>query len=474
MIRGQAVYGSDFDPGDIELKDFDDNTRSFVAIGSTGTSDRMADIVDQKGWDLDNFLKNPVGMWVHNYRELPIFQIRDMDIKPKAKKMYFKPHFDDYEFADKVYRSYKKGFMRAFSVGFIPLEYERRDPEDMTDDEKEKAGWFGGMHFKRQELLEISAVPIPANPEALAGAKSMGIPVEWHGGADNMNLSPNKSTLNDGSTWIPVDDIASFSDLSIVKIDDIRVVNGKFLGEDVDDGIISKVAGYIFPKGFTDEQIVEWFIAKNMPEDKATGYVEGGENYLELKVDEGKFELKEPESEPDEVEDVEEDATVQNDNVESTVDKVKEKFVIIPESIEIQGDELVINANLGTCRVNKEVLEKAGLEVREDELVTVGNRESLEEACNLLTALLANVKLQEETEPEPELQDAQKEEEEEEEFALLIEVAEELKQDKDSEIEIDAEMFREVFGEVLKENLGGLVKSSVKKNLKYVTGDLDD
>ena len=115
VIRGEAVRGSDFNPGDMELKQFDDETRSFTAVGSTGNPDRVEDIIDQNGWVLDNFEKNPVGMWAHNYSMLPIFMISDVEIKPRAKKLLFRANFDDYEFADNVYNSYKKKFMRAFS-----------------------------------------------------------------------------------------------------------------------------------------------------------------------------------------------------------------------------------------------------------------------------------------------------------------------------------------------------------------------
>ena len=152
---------------------------------------------------------------------------------------------------------------------------------------------------------------------------------------------------------------------------------------------------------------------------------------------------------------------------------------------------MLIKANLGTCRISKEILEKAGLEIVDDQLVNVGNRQTLEEAANLLIALLGDVKVQEdEIEPEPEqTQDAQQDdvteeeeietdagevvEEESEEFALLLEVAEELKEEIDNDFEVDPEMFREVFGEVLKRELGVLVKSSVRENIKYVTGDLE-
>jgi hypothetical protein len=49
--------------------------------------------------------------------------------------------------------------LRAVSVGFMPLEMTR-----YVDLE----GHMTGYEFTSQELLELSAVPIPANPEALA------------------------------------------------------------------------------------------------------------------------------------------------------------------------------------------------------------------------------------------------------------------------------------------------------------------
>jgi phage head maturation protease len=49
------------------------------------------------------------------------------------------------------------GFLRSVSVGFRPLEFRfSSDPARQ-----------GGIDFTKQELLEISVVPVPANAEAL-------------------------------------------------------------------------------------------------------------------------------------------------------------------------------------------------------------------------------------------------------------------------------------------------------------------
>ena len=56
------------------------------------------------------------------------------------------------------------GYMGAVSVGFRPLEWQIRRGI--------RTGLPVGMHFHRQELLEVSVVSLPANPEALRKALS--------------------------------------------------------------------------------------------------------------------------------------------------------------------------------------------------------------------------------------------------------------------------------------------------------------
>jgi len=63
-----------------------------------------------------------------------------------------------------LYQMYKGGFMSAVSVGFMP-------------DERVWSEEQGGIRFLSQEMLEFSAVPVPANPEALMLAAKGGIDV---------------------------------------------------------------------------------------------------------------------------------------------------------------------------------------------------------------------------------------------------------------------------------------------------------
>ena len=137
-----------------EIKQFDEEQRSFWAVASTATPDRFGDVIKQDGWILDQFKKNPVIPWGHDYSKPPV--ARAEEIYVQDGKLVFLVKFPEpgtYDLADTVFELYKQGFLRAFSVGFMPLEYEFNEN--------------GGLTYSKQELLEISAVTVPANPEAL-------------------------------------------------------------------------------------------------------------------------------------------------------------------------------------------------------------------------------------------------------------------------------------------------------------------
>lgn len=134
-------------------------------IGSTESKDRQTDIIKASGWVLDNYNKNPVFMWAHDYSQPPIGKAVKVWIQDK--KLMFHIEFadkDTYEFADTIYRLYKGGFLRAVSVGFTPRNWEGKTGENDTPR-------WGGNVFTEQELLELSACPVPANPDALESAK---------------------------------------------------------------------------------------------------------------------------------------------------------------------------------------------------------------------------------------------------------------------------------------------------------------
>lgn len=143
----------------------DDRTVRFCI--STDCVDRDQDKIDQSGWQLDHYLKNPVVLWSHDAMRLPLGKVVAL---PRAKgrlsaAVKFLPaegYGEASEKAEEVYQLVRDGWLSATSVGFRPLAW------DFTDDEERGASdWFPGIDFHSQELVELSIVNVPANPEAL-------------------------------------------------------------------------------------------------------------------------------------------------------------------------------------------------------------------------------------------------------------------------------------------------------------------
>lgn len=139
--------------------------RQVEVIASTGALDREGDRIRPDGWRLDNYLKNPVILFGHDYRQLPVARCVQLAVVGGALRAVAEfPPRGIYEFADVVHDLVKAGTLNAVSVGFAPLA----SVPNAT----------GGVDFTQAELLEFSFVPVPANPEALVVARSKGLDQE--------------------------------------------------------------------------------------------------------------------------------------------------------------------------------------------------------------------------------------------------------------------------------------------------------
>lgn len=153
----------------VEVKQLGDkSSRVLRFIASTEEEDRDGDIIRVAGWDLTNFLNNPAHLWAHNMREdLPPIG-KSIRIELQDARMINDVDFfmaEEFELARLALKAHLAGVC-AESVGFRPLEAaERRGSE----------GRVIGFEFKRQELLEISSVPVPSNPNALMMATQKGL-----------------------------------------------------------------------------------------------------------------------------------------------------------------------------------------------------------------------------------------------------------------------------------------------------------
>ena len=141
---------------------------------STACVDREQDAIAIDGWQLDNFLRNPVVLWGHDVSRLPIgraFNVAIEDGALKASVEFIPPDTPEGGgFAQAVYRLAAQGFLAATSVGFRPIKWKyTEDPARGADD------WFPGIDFSEQELVEFSVVTVPANPEALIDGPGEGV-----------------------------------------------------------------------------------------------------------------------------------------------------------------------------------------------------------------------------------------------------------------------------------------------------------
>ena len=149
----------------VEIKDLGERTVQFII--SKEVEDRDGDILRAAGVELENFKKNPVFLLCHDSHDLPVGKVTDVWVEDKTVKatVYF-PTLEELSsdpnnasekarLVDFVYSCYKNGMLNAVSVGFIPLEYEETK---------------NGYDITKWELLEFSAVPVPANQDAIAEA----------------------------------------------------------------------------------------------------------------------------------------------------------------------------------------------------------------------------------------------------------------------------------------------------------------
>ena len=130
---------------------------TFHWILSTSDVDRDFEVIDQKGWDLKNFIANPVMLWSHNYQIPPIGYLKNIFTEPTLESdlVFNDKEFD--EFGWSIGQRVKAGALHCGSVGFIAKEIEFLESKDRKCD----------LIYRKQERLEFSICSVPANPFAL-------------------------------------------------------------------------------------------------------------------------------------------------------------------------------------------------------------------------------------------------------------------------------------------------------------------
>jgi len=137
-----------------EIKRADPEQRVIEGLATSPEPDRMGDVVEPDGAEF----KLPVPLLLHHDSRQPIGHI--VDAKVSANGIAIKAMMARIEEPgtlkdrlDEAWQSIKIGLIRGLSIGFRAIE---RSYMEETN----------GIRFLRWELLEISAVTIPANAEA--------------------------------------------------------------------------------------------------------------------------------------------------------------------------------------------------------------------------------------------------------------------------------------------------------------------
>jgi len=133
-----------------DIKETENNT--FDVIASTEDVDRDWEIIKTDGWDTENWFKNPVVLINHSYRVESIAW-KGLDFyKDEEWRMRLKGVFAPNEAGKLAQQLYNWWFLKAVSVWFIVKQRNETDR----------------LIIEKAELLEVSFVAVPANPEAIS------------------------------------------------------------------------------------------------------------------------------------------------------------------------------------------------------------------------------------------------------------------------------------------------------------------
>lgn len=138
-------------------KSVDAEKKTVTSYVSTYEWDRTMEKFSKGSWDLENYKKNPVVLWSHDRYAPPIGKAKE--IHEDDNGLFAVTEFDTQsQRGAEIFGLYERGFLNAFSVGFVPKSHVM----EAVPGTKEN-----GVVWTNSELLEFSAVSIPANPGAV-------------------------------------------------------------------------------------------------------------------------------------------------------------------------------------------------------------------------------------------------------------------------------------------------------------------
>jgi HK97 family phage prohead protease len=164
-----------FTPGEVHVRAVkveadatEDRTVRFVA--SDESVDRYGDVIAADGWQLKSFRDAPRFLWNHDYNSpigtVPEIEVRGTRLLARAK---FEAMGVFRALSDSLWEMVKAGILNTVSVGFTVGNEKGLDYDLIYDDDERVTGY----RYLRPELLELSLVTVPANPNAIALGRSL-------------------------------------------------------------------------------------------------------------------------------------------------------------------------------------------------------------------------------------------------------------------------------------------------------------
>lgn len=149
----------------LELRATDEERRMVEFVASTGAVDTYGTVLPPDKWVLSRYARNGVVGYQHDiyYSDDPDNVIGRGEAYTANGELLIRIFFEPAELnpkADKVYRKVLFGSINAVSVGFLataPGHWGRK-----ADGEDPDVYYYNG-----QELMEVSVVNVPSNPDAV-------------------------------------------------------------------------------------------------------------------------------------------------------------------------------------------------------------------------------------------------------------------------------------------------------------------
>lgn len=159
----------------VQIRKKDEESRTIEFVASDETRDSYGTIIPADKWNLERFNKNGVIGYQHNLYGENICNPADPDdvigkgvARIEDKQLIIAVTFEPEKInpkAEKVYQKILFGSLKAVSVGFTPTKKGHWGKGDEAQEGVNPTYYYNG-----QELIELSVVNIPSNPNALKRA----------------------------------------------------------------------------------------------------------------------------------------------------------------------------------------------------------------------------------------------------------------------------------------------------------------